>query len=138
MTINRPIRSDEEHAQALREIECLMDARADTPEGDRLDLLVTLVELYEARRWMVHDPDPIEAVRFMMQQKGLERRDLVPVIGGTGRVAEILNRKRPLTLPMIRGLSRLLNLPADVLVQPYRTEETSTSIRRTPTVTVVD
>lgn len=119
--INRPIRTDAEHAEALREIEGLMAAEADTPAGDRLDLLVTLVEVYEDRRWPVGDPDPIEAVRFMMEQKGLERRDLVPVIGGTGRVAEILNRKRPLTLPMIRGLSKLLDLPADVLVQPYPT-----------------
>ena len=132
MSINRPVRTDEEHAEALREIEDLMDARADTPEGDRLDLLVTLVELYEARRWLVDDPDPIEAVRFMMEQKGLEHCDLMPVIGSTGRVAEILNRKRPLTLHMIRGLSRLLNLPADVLVQPYPTGETSVSRHRLP------
>lgn len=119
MQINRPIRNDEEHAEALHEIEVLMDAAPGTPEGDRLDLLATLVELYEERRWPIESPDPIEAVHFMMEQKGLSRKDLEPVIGSRGRVAEILNRKRALTLPMIRELSKLLELPADVLVQPY-------------------
>ena len=119
MTINRPIRTDEEHAAALREIEGLMAAEAGTPDGDRLDLLATLVELYEASRWPIEPPDPIEAIRFMMEQKGLSRRDLEPAIGARNRVAEVLNRKRPLTLPMIRRLSGLLELPADILVQPY-------------------
>lgn len=119
MQINRPIRNDEEHAEALHEIEVLMDATPGTPEGDRLDLLATLVELYEERRWPIENPDPIEAVRFMMEEKGLSRKDLESVIGSRGRVAEILNRKRALTLPMIRELSKLLELPADVLVQPY-------------------
>ena len=119
MQINRPIRTDEEHAAALKEIEALMDAEPETPEGDRLDLLTALVELYEDRRWPIANPDPIEAIRFMMEQKGLDRKDLEPVIGGRGRVTEILNRKRALTLPMIRGLAQLLELPADILVQPY-------------------
>ena len=123
MTINRPIRTDEEHAAALREIEGLMAAEAGTPDGDRLDLLATLVELYEASRWPIEPPDPIEAIRFMMEQKGLARRDLEPAIGARNRVAEVLNRKRPLTLPMIRRLSGLLDLPADVLIQPYRTQD---------------
>lgn len=119
MQINRPLRTDEEHAAALREIETLMDAEPGTPEGDRLDLLATLAELYEMHRWPVANPDPIEAIRFMMEQKGLVRRDLEPAIGPRGRVAEILNRRRPLTLPMIRALSHLLDLPADILIQPY-------------------
>lgn len=119
MTINRPIKTDDEHTAALREIDALMDAKLGTPEGDRLDLLVTLVELYEERRWRIEAPDPIEAIRFMMEQKGLSRRDLEPAIGARNRVAEILNRKRPLTLPMIRALSVLLELPADILIQPY-------------------
>lgn len=122
MSINRPIRTDEEHAEALREIEGLMDAEAGTHEGDRLDLLATLVEVYEAKRWPIDNPDPIEAILFMMEQKGLSRRDLEPVIGGRGRVAEIINRKRALTLPMIRGLAALLDLPVEVLVQPYETK----------------
>jgi len=121
--INHPIRNDDEHALALREIETLMDAEPGTLEGDRLDLLATLVEVYEARRWPVTNPDPIAAIVFMMDQKGLERRDLEPVLGTRGRVAEILNRRRALTLPMIRGLSELLELPADVLVQPYLLEK---------------
>jgi HTH-type transcriptional regulator/antitoxin HigA len=119
MAINHPIRTDEEHSSALREIEGLMRAEAGTPEGDRLDLLVTLVQLYEAKRWQIESPDPIEAIRFMMEQKSLTRHDLEPAIGARNRVSEILNRKRPLTLPMIRKLSALLELPADVLVQPY-------------------
>ena len=122
MAINRPIRTDEEHAAALREIDSLMRAEIGTPEGDRLDLLVTLVELYESARWPIAAPDPIEAIRFMMDQKGLSRRDLEPAIGARNRVAEILNRKRPLTLSMIRRLSILLELPADILVQSYDTK----------------
>jgi HTH-type transcriptional regulator/antitoxin HigA len=123
MSINRPIKTDQEHAAALREIDGLMQATAGTPDGDRLDLLVTLVELYESKRWPIEAPDPIEAIRFMMEQKGLTRRDLEPAIGARNRVAEVLNRRRPLTLPMIRRLGALLELPADVLVQPYETHQ---------------
>jgi len=96
-----------------------MAARPRTPEGDRLDVLVTLVEAYEARQYPVTAPDPIAAVAFMMEQKGLSRRDLEPAVGSRARVAEILNRRRPLTLPMIRALSALLDLPADILIRPY-------------------
>jgi HTH-type transcriptional regulator/antitoxin HigA len=79
------------------------------------------VEAYEARHYPIDSPDPIAAIEFMMEQKGLDRRDLEPAIGGRGRVSEILTRKRPLTLPMIRALVPLLSLPAEVLIQPYRT-----------------
>jgi HTH-type transcriptional regulator / antitoxin HigA len=123
MGLNRPIRTDEEHAAALREIDGLMSAEVGTPDGDRLDLLATLVEIYEAARWPIEAPDPIEAIQFMMDQKGLSRRDLESAIGPRGRVAEILNRKRPLTLPMIRKLGSLLDLPAEVLVQAYKTHQ---------------
>jgi HTH-type transcriptional regulator/antitoxin HigA len=115
----RPIRTAADHRAALSEIATLMQAGAGTPEGDRLDVLATLVEAWEARHVPIDAPDPIAAILFMMEQKGLERRDLEPAIGSRARVAEILNRKRALTLPMIRALSRLLDLPADVLVQPY-------------------
>lgn len=115
----RPIRTDEDHAAALREIDGLMSAEAGSPEGDRLDVLTTLIEAYEAQRFAIEAPDPIEAILFMMEQKGLTRRDLEPAIGGSGRVAEILNRKRPLTLPMIRKLHKLLDLPTDLLVREY-------------------
>jgi HTH-type transcriptional regulator / antitoxin HigA len=98
-----------------------MHVRKGTPEGDRLDVLVTLVEAWEARHIPIDAPDPIAAITFMMEQKGLVRRDLEPAIGSRARVAEILNRRRALTLPMIRALSRLLDLPADVLVQSYQT-----------------
>jgi HTH-type transcriptional regulator/antitoxin HigA len=115
----RPIRTAADHRAALTEIETLMRAKAGTPDGDRLDVLATLVEAWEARHVPIPAPDPITAILFMMEQKGLERRDLEPAIGGRARVAEILNRKRALTLPMIRALSRLLDLPADALVQAY-------------------
>jgi HTH-type transcriptional regulator/antitoxin HigA len=104
---------------ALAEIETLMRAEPGTPEGNRLDVLATLVEAWEARHMPIEAPDPIAAILFMMEQKGMQRRDLEPAIGSRARVAEILNRRRALTLPMIRALSRLLDLPADVLVQDY-------------------
>jgi len=116
----RPIRSAADHRATLAEIERLMHARKGTQEGDRLDILVTLVEAWEARHVPIDAPDPIAAILFMMEQKGLTRGDLEPAIGSRARVAEILNRRRTLTLPMIRALSRLLDLPADILVQPYK------------------
>jgi HTH-type transcriptional regulator/antitoxin HigA len=115
----RPLRAADDHRAALAEIESLTAAGPDTPEGDRLDVLVSLVEAWEARHIRVEAPDPIAAIAFMMEQKGLSRRDLEPAIGSRARVAEILNRRRALTLPMIRALSRLLDLPADVLVPGY-------------------
>ena len=115
----KPIHTDLDLAVALKEIDRLMGATPGTEEGDRLDLLATLVETYEARTHPIDLPDPVEAILFMMEQKGLSRQDLEPAIGGRGRVAEILNRRRALTLPMIRRLSRMLELPADVLIQPY-------------------
>jgi HTH-type transcriptional regulator / antitoxin HigA len=115
----RPIRSAADHRAALAEIERLMHARKGTPDGDRLDVLATLVEAWEARHVPIASPDPIAAILFMMEQKGLTRHDLEPAIGSRARVAEILNRRRALTLPMIRALSRLLDLPADILVQAY-------------------
>jgi HTH-type transcriptional regulator/antitoxin HigA len=106
----------------LAEIERLMHARKGTQEGDRLDVLVTLAEAWEARHVPIAAPDPIAAILFMMEQKGLTRGDLEPAIGSRARVAEILNRRRALTLPMIRALSQLLDLPSDILVQPYRVQ----------------
>ena len=115
----RPIKTEDDYRAALDEASNLMEAAADTLEGDRLDLLATLIERYEARHYPIEAPDPIAAIEFMMEQKGLTRRDLEPAIGSRGRVSEILTRKRPLTLAMIRELSPLLSLPADVLIQPY-------------------
>jgi HTH-type transcriptional regulator/antitoxin HigA len=101
-----------------------MHARNGTPEGDRLDVLATLVATWEARHVPIEAPDPIAAIQFMMEQKGLTRRDLEPAIGSRARVAEVLNKRRALTLPMIRALGPLLDLPAEVLVQAYQVQST--------------
>lgn len=115
----RPIRAKADYRAALKEAQRLWDADPGTPEGDRVDVLVTLIEAYEAKRHPIPAPDPIAAIAFMMEQKGLTRRDLEPAIGSRGRVSEILTRKRPLTLPMVRALSVLLDIPTDVLVRQY-------------------
>lgn len=117
----RPIRTKADHRWALKEVERLWDAEPGTPDGDRVDVLVTLIEAYEAKHFPISAPDPIAAIEFMLEQKGLSRRDLEPAIGSRGRVSEVLNRRRPLTLPMVRSLSRLLDIPADILAQDYRT-----------------
>ncbi len=121
MTQLHPIRTEADHQAALAEVETLMGATPGTPEGDRLDVLATLIEAYEAAHIPIPAPDPIDAILFMMEQKQLGRRDLEAAIGSRARVAEVLNRRRALTLPMIRRLSRLLDIPAEVLIQPYPT-----------------
>jgi HTH-type transcriptional regulator/antitoxin HigA len=115
----RPIRTDADYRVALREVERLWDAEPGTLEGDQVEVLSTLIEAYEERHHPIPPPDPIAAILFMMEQKGLARRDLEPAIGSRASVSEILNRRRPLTLPMVRALSALLQIPTDVLVQPY-------------------
>jgi len=112
-----PIKIEQDYRQALDEIEGLMTAERDTPEGDRLDVLVTLVEAWEARHYPLDLPDPVEAIKYHMEQKGLTPRDLVPFIGSRNRVYEILNRKRPLTLKMIRRLHNDLGIPAESLIK---------------------
>jgi HTH-type transcriptional regulator/antitoxin HigA len=113
----RPIHTEDDYDAALALVATLMDAEPGTPEGDRLDVLVTLIEAYEARHWAIAAPDPIEAIRVRMEQKGLRQRDLEPMIGSRGRVSEVLSRKRALTLPMIRKLAAGLGLRADILIQ---------------------
>ena len=113
----KPIRTKADHRAALKEIEALMSARQGTPEGERLDVLVTLVEAYERKHFPMDLPDPIEAIRFSMEQKGLTTKDLVPMIGQINRVYEVLNGKRPLTLQMIRRLHRELGIPAESLIR---------------------
>ena len=115
MEIN-PIRTRANHRAALKEIESLMSARPGTPEGERLDVLVTLVEAWERKRLPMELPDPIEAIKFRMEQSGLGPKDLVPMIGQINRVYEVLARKRPLTLAMIRRLHRELGIPAESLI----------------------
>lgn len=114
----RPIRIDADYRAALREIETLMMAAPDTQEGEKLDLLVTLVEAYERKHFPLDLPDPVEAIKFEMEQKGLTVKDLEPMIGKSNRVYEILNRKRSLTLKMIWKLHRQLGIPAESLIRP--------------------
>lgn len=119
----KPIRTKTEYKTALREIEALMDAAPGSPKADRLEVLAMLVEQYEARHYPIPAPDPIEFLNYAMEARGLTRRDLEPYIGSRGRVAEVLNRVRPLTLAMIRNLSEGLKLPADVLIMDYELRE---------------
>lgn len=112
----RPIKNNRDYREALKKIDGLMDARSNTPEGDHLDVLVTLVEAWEAKHWPIDSPDPVEAILFAMEQRGLSRRDLEPFIGSRARVAEVLNHKRSLTLAMIRRLHDGLGIPAEVLI----------------------
>lgn len=116
----RPIKTKADHRAALREIERLMGAKSDTPAGDRLDILTTLVDDYESRQESVEPPDPIEALRYHMESRGLTRRDLEPYLGSRARVAEVLNRRRALTIDMIRKLHEGLGISAEVLIRPYR------------------
>lgn len=113
-----PIRTKADHRAALRQISALMetDPEPGTPEGDRLDILATLVQAYEARHFPIGAPDPVEAIRFRMEQSGLTVKDLEPIIGRSNRVYEVLNHKRPLTLAMIRRLHCRLGIPVEVLI----------------------
>ena len=114
----KPIRTKADHRAALKEIEALMPARPGTPEGERLDVLATLAEAWERKRFPMDLPDAVEAIKFRMEQSGLAAKDLVPMIGQLNRVYEILARKRPLTLEMIRRLHRDLGIPAESLIKP--------------------
>lgn len=118
MSTIKPIKTEADYDTALAEIDALMDAEPRTSEGDRLDVLVTLVEAYEAKHWRIDPPDPIEAIKLRMQQRGLSRGDLEKALGSKSRVSEVLNRKRPLTLEMIRRLHSLWGIPAESLIQP--------------------
>jgi HTH-type transcriptional regulator / antitoxin HigA len=112
-----PIKSQRDYRRVLKEIEGLMRAKPNTPEGDRLDVLVTLVEAWERKHFPLDLPDAIEAIRYQMEQSGLEPSDLIPFIGSRNRVHEVLNRKRPLTLKMIRRLHEGLGIPAESLIK---------------------
>ena len=113
----RPIKTEADYEATLKEIAGLMSAAADSPEGDRLDVLVTLVEAYERDHYPMDFPDPVEAIKFRMEQQGLTVEDLVPVIGRKNRVYEILAGKRPLTLRMIEGLHETFAIPAESLLK---------------------
>jgi HTH-type transcriptional regulator/antitoxin HigA len=113
----QPVRTEAEYEAALLDIDSLMNARQGTPDGDLLDVLVTLVHAYEVRHYPVPPPDPVDAIRFRMEQAGLRPRDLEPYIGSRARVSEVLNRRRSLTLPMIRRLTDGLQIAAEILVR---------------------
>ena len=114
----RPIHTHADYKAALKDVSALIDrdSAPGTPQGDRLDVLTTLIQAYEARHFPIDAPDPVEAIKFRMEQQGLSVKDLEPIIGQRNRVYEVLNRKRPLTLAMIRRLHSSLGIPAEVLI----------------------
>ena len=114
----KPIKTKADHRAALKEIESLMMAKANTPDGERLDVLVTLVEAHERKHYPLDLLDPVEAIKFAMEQRGLGVKDLVPLIGPANRVYEVLNRKRALSLRMIWRLHKQLGIPAESLIRP--------------------
>jgi len=115
----RPIKTENDYDDALAEIDRLMGSAPETPDGDRLEVLVTLVEAYEDVHWPIEDPDPISAIRHVMEACGWKQKDLAALIGSQPHASEILGRRRPLTLPMIRALSAEWHIPADTLVREY-------------------
>jgi HTH-type transcriptional regulator/antitoxin HigA len=119
----KPIRTKADYKDAMAEVEHLWGAKSGTAKGDRLDVLVTLIEAYEARHFPMDPPDPIEAIQFRMEQQGLTRKDLEPLIGSRARVAEVMNRKRSLSIDMIRRLHEQLGISAEVLIRPTRADE---------------
>ena len=130
----KPIKTEADYQSALKEIETLFGAEPGTPKGDQLDILITLVETYEDEHYPIPLPDPIEAIHYYMESRGLSRVDLEPFIGSRARVSEILNRKRFSTLSMIQRLYEGLGIPAKVLVQPYKLAATRARVsQRIPT-----
>lgn len=119
----KPIKSEADYTTALQDIERLWDAEPGTPESDTLEILVTLVEVYEKERYDLPAPDPIAALEYFMESRGWTRKQLEPYIGSRGRVWEILNRRRPLTLGMIRKLEQATGIPGSILIRPYETEQ---------------
>ncbi|MFZ0426462.1 MAG: helix-turn-helix domain-containing protein [Xanthobacteraceae bacterium] len=114
----KPIRTKADYERAISEVEHLWGSKLGTREGDRLDVLATLIDAYEAEHYPMDPPDPVEAIKFRMEQQGLSRKDLEPLIGTRTRVAEVLNRKRSLSISMIRRLHKHLGISAEVLIQP--------------------
>jgi HTH-type transcriptional regulator / antitoxin HigA len=116
----KPIRSERDYEHALAEVEELWGAKAGTPKGDRLDILATLIEAYETEHYPMDPPDPIEAIKFRMEQQGLTRKDLEEILGTRTRVSEVLNRKRGLSINMIRALHDKLGISAEILIRSIR------------------
>lgn len=113
------IKTEQDYQLALKRLEVIFDAKRGSKEGDELELLSLLIEKFEDEHYPIDAPDPIEAIKYRMEQKGYETKDLEGILGSRGRVSEILNRKRKLTLDMIRKLHNQWHIPTDVLVQPY-------------------
>ncbi len=120
-----PIKTEDDYQAALEEMERLFNAVPNSAEGDRLEVLTTLIEAYEEKHYSIPLPDPVEAILYHIESRGLSRRDLEPFIGSRARVSEVLNRKRPLTIGMIRKLHRGLGIPADILIQAYSLEKSA-------------
>ncbi|MGB6452547.1 MAG: helix-turn-helix domain-containing protein [Steroidobacteraceae bacterium] len=116
----KPIRSEQDYEEALAEAEALWGAGTGTPKGDRLDVLATLIEAYEAEHYPMDPPDPIDAIKFRLEQQALTRKDLEKILGTRMRVSEVLNRKRGLSINMIRALHQKLGISADVLIRSIR------------------
>lgn len=119
----KPIKTKADYEASLAEVERLWGARNGTPEGDRLDILATLIDAYESQHYPIDPPDPIEAIKFRMEQQGLTRKDLAGILGSRTRVAEVLNRRRGLSISMIRRLHEKLGISVEVLIQPVRTKK---------------
>jgi HTH-type transcriptional regulator/antitoxin HigA len=119
----KPIRTNADYEAALLELKKLWGAKSGTMQGDRLDVLATLIDAYESEHFPMDPPDPVEAIKFRMEQQRLSRKDLEPFIGTRTRVAEVLNRKRSLSVAMIRRLHEGLGIPADILIRPSRTKK---------------
>ncbi len=117
----KPIKNEQNYNEALQKIEILMSAQPNTLEMDELEVLTTLVEAYEEKHYKIDAPDPIEAIKFRMEQEGLNQKDLVSIVGSKSRVSEILNRKRKLTIEMIRNLHTQLHIPIESLFLDYKT-----------------
>lgn len=113
------IKSEKEYDQALKRLDVVFDAPPDTPEGDEAELLVILIDKYEDENYPIEAPDPIEAIKFRMEQLNMKKKDLATVLGYRSRVTEILNKRRKLTLKMIRNLHKKLNIPYESLIQDY-------------------
>ncbi len=116
----KPVRTKKDHASALKRIEKLMGAKAGTPAGDELDILATLAAAYEEKHFSIADPDPIAAIKHRMEALGMARKDLEPILGSRSRVSEILNRRRKLSIEMIRNLHAKMGIPASALIQDYK------------------
>jgi HTH-type transcriptional regulator / antitoxin HigA len=116
----KPIRTEADYEAALEEVAALWGAASDTPKGDRLDVLATLIDVYESKHHAMDPPDPVEAIKFRMEQQGMTRKDLEDIIGTRTRIAEVLNRKRSLSIGMIRRLHDQLGISAEILIQPSR------------------